>query len=866
MLLCSAVLLVTSLTGGLTVDITSPLDGATVAGTVQLVGSSTNVGSGRVSISIDGGPFQLATGTDNWSFDWDTTAVTDGLHSVRARAREFVGGPSVIEEIQLDVNNAQGGPTVVIEFPTNGLQTSETLVVVGMSSGATLVELAVDNGAFEPANGLNPWTVVFEPGALAIGPHTLTARATNGALQSTDSVSVEIGDPSPGSQTFAYVSSVDGAPMTSKLWIPAGFDPLGAPTALVVHLHGGGGLGNINPTMQSELDERGWIGIAPDGREWGLAQIGCTWNTSAAYVDNPNPDVGAGEQDIFDAIAWVQQNFPVDPDRIYLAGGSMGGRGTYAIGLKNPDFFAAISPFDPAIDMYEIFARRPEPCVCKEGMVGGRPDDSPFVDTMYSITSGRFLIENAFNLPVFHGHGTLDAVANNNPAVAPFLHGWHITTDASWSAAHTTPVTLAEFGNSCLTDESVLPIVMGFGHTPTLAELAANEPEGYDWAFVFTPVGHTVDPRWQQGTADAPDIFGVPDPNSPGDLLGAYDFFEARTLNHSPEKVVYKTYTDTHRSAFWTEIDITTPWLDLPGAIRAERDSVANALELELVRVAVASIDLDQAGLSLVSPLAIDLSELVESTYDPNLVATGEALSPLLSLQSVSLPSAVSVLRDGLPLAASLVNQTGSSIEIGPLDVTGPTTLLITPAEFPSLCNGDGGDGMGCTNCPCSNNSPMGTIGGCLNSASTSTRLMASGDPSATLPSDITTDLRFELQSAPPLAFCVLVSGNEVAPTNAANPCFGLDSGVPFVQFDGLRCAVQSTQRHGGRAADGMGAIGVTNNPWGGEGAPPAGLVQAAGFTAGQTRYFQVTHRDDPLLGCMRGLNTSQAVEVTMTP
>ncbi len=30
--------------------------------------------------------------------------------------------------------------------------------------------------------------------------------------------------------------------------------------------------------------------------------------------------------------------------------------------------------------------------------------------------------------------------------------------------------------------------------------------------------------------------------------------------------------------------------------------------------------------------------------------------------------------------------------------------------------------------------------------------------------------------------------------------------------------------------------------------------------------FFQVINRDDPLLSCMRGLNTSQAVEVTFAP
>ncbi len=193
--------------------------------------------------------------------------------------------------------------------------------------------------------------------------------------------------------------------------------------------------------------------------------------------------------------------------------------------------------------------------------------------------------------------------------------------------------------------------------------------------------------------------------------------------------------------------------------------------------------------------------------------------------------------------------------------------LIQFGSPYADSCSGDGGDQLGCTDCPCGNNSPAGTVGGCINSSGLQSRLLASGDASVSLPSGSTTDLRFALSGAPATAFCILNSGDAVAPTNMANPCFGLDSGAQSSAFDGLRCAVMNTRRHGGRSADVNGDVGVTNNPWGGEGAPAVGLANAgAGFVAGQTRYFQVIHRDDPLAICGRGLNTSQSVEVTFTP
>ena len=203
------------------------------------------------------------------------------------------------------------------------------------------------------------------------------------------------------------------------------------------------------------------------------------------------------------------------------------------------------------------------------------------------------------------------------------------------------------------------------------------------------------------------------------------------------------------------------------------------------------------------------------------------------------------------------------------------SAFVLCPCDGPPLppfadfCNGDGGDQMGCTDCPCTNNAAPGTIGGCLNSGGTSCRLAASGDTSASTPPGVSTDLRFTLSGAPGGAFSVLLSGSAVAPQNPMNSCIGMSSGVQSPDRDGLRCAVMNIKRHGGRSANLMGEVMDSIGPsrvWGGEAQPNGGIWKQGGFVAGQTRYFQVTFRENPMLGCMRGLNTSQAVEVTFTP
>ena len=199
--------------------------------------------------------------------------------------------------------------------------------------------------------------------------------------------------------------------------------------------------------------------------------------------------------------------------------------------------------------------------------------------------------------------------------------------------------------------------------------------------------------------------------------------------------------------------------------------------------------------------------------------------------------------------------------------VTGGGVFQVDSFAFFDLCNGDGGNQFGCTNCPCGNDTQPGTTGGCINSAGTSARLLASGDKSVSLGASMTTDLRFALSGAPANSLCILNSGNALAPGNAAHPCFGQDSGIRSAVYDGLRCAIMNTRRHGGRVADPLGNVGLTGNPWGGEGNPPGGIASAgSGFATGQTRFFQVIHRDNPLSVCQRGLNTSQAIGVTFIP
>lgn len=171
------------------------------------------------------------------------------------------------------------------------------------------------------------------------------------------------------------------------------------------------------------------------------------------------------------------------------------------------------------------------------------------------------------------------------------------------------------------------------------------------------------------------------------------------------------------------------------------------------------------------------------------------------------------------------------------------------------------GNVQSCSLCPCGNDAPSSARGGCLNSAGSSAHLVRTFTGSVA-----TGDLRFEGRELPAGAFAVLLSGDALAPTNPANPCFGTNSGIQSVLLDGKRCIVQGIQRHGGRVTAGDGTIGDSTPGWGPPDNPFLGIATQAGFTAGTTRFFQATYRDFDTAVCMTGLNTTQASEVTFTP
>lgn len=172
-----------------------------------------------------------------------------------------------------------------------------------------------------------------------------------------------------------------------------------------------------------------------------------------------------------------------------------------------------------------------------------------------------------------------------------------------------------------------------------------------------------------------------------------------------------------------------------------------------------------------------------------------------------------------------------------------------------AFCFGDGDtDSPGCTPCPCGNDAPPGTRGGCLNAQGRSAMLQAFGE--ARIGAD---SLRFELIDGSPTSFALLVSAMNILPANPADPCSEFEAGVFSPVFDGVRCIGGGLIRHGTRVTDASGFVGPGTGDW-------SGVLTASGFAAGQVRRFQVVYRTDLLGACGSGQNTTQGLEFTLRP
>jgi len=179
-----------------TVALTSPSNGATVSGTINLsANASDNVGVASVAFFVDG----TQVGSDSaapFSVSWNSTAAANGSHTIVARAFDATGNQAN-STISVTVSNAGGDttpPSVSILSPTSGSNVNNTVSIQAKANdnvGVAKVELYVD-GVLKATSTTAPFTTKWNARKASRGSHTLQLRATDSSGNTAWSSSVTV--------------------------------------------------------------------------------------------------------------------------------------------------------------------------------------------------------------------------------------------------------------------------------------------------------------------------------------------------------------------------------------------------------------------------------------------------------------------------------------------------------------------------------------------------------------------------------------------------------------------------------------------------------------------------------------------------
>ena len=161
-----------------------------------------------------------------------------------------------------------------------------------------------------------------------------------GLLPAQEAASEPKGKYTPGStQSRTYFFKEADKDMRYSLFVPRGYDK-SKKYPLMVALHG---LGSTDsgimryPGLTRLAQQHGYIVVAPMG-----------YNSSGWYGIRRGRTGELSEKDVMNVLGIIRKEFAIDSNRIYLMGHSMGGGGTWHLGMKYPDIWAALAPVAPA--------------------------------------------------------------------------------------------------------------------------------------------------------------------------------------------------------------------------------------------------------------------------------------------------------------------------------------------------------------------------------------------------------------------------------------------------------------------------------------------------------------------------------------
>lgn len=197
-----------------------------------------------------------------------------------------------------------------------------------------------------------------------------------------DTVELALRDPGR-SVRRTFISNIDSSCQYYALLPPSDFEPE-REYSLILTLHGA----NVKAENQvNAYVQKDWAYVvAPTNRR----RFGFDWQDW-------------GRLDALEVLGIAKNSLPVDTNRVYLTGHSMGGHGVWHVGLAHADMFAAMAPA-AGWTCFELYI----PWFLQKAYIHGEPAARGVRETALRQDWPHIFLENASNLPVFILQGGAD--------------------------------------------------------------------------------------------------------------------------------------------------------------------------------------------------------------------------------------------------------------------------------------------------------------------------------------------------------------------------------------------------------------------------------------------------------------------------
>lgn len=174
----------------------------------------------------------------------------------------------------------------------------------------------------------------------------------------------------------------------------------------------------------------GWLMVLPHFRGPNLDSSPCCTEAAGSLL---------AQQDVLDAVRYMQGSYKIDNSRLYMIGGSGGGHMSLMMAGKHPDLWAGVSAWCPVTDLREWYEQGNAYAQHVAACCGGAPGTSAEVDFEYLRRSPRTFLTNAANTNLQIAHGDKDPTIDVSQTwrtyqvLRPIRHRAEFT---SWSGGH----------------------------------------------------------------------------------------------------------------------------------------------------------------------------------------------------------------------------------------------------------------------------------------------------------------------------------------------------------------------------------------------------------------------------------------------